>query len=233
MAYPCLICGADLVELEEETPARCAFCAQEQPVLYLCPLGHAVCDDCQAAEPPDVILRVCSSTRETDPVAIANLVMRHPAFTMHGPYHHQLVAPVALTALANLGLAEFRPDRLKPVMRRTADIPLGTCGIRGACGAAEGVGVVLSVLTGASYLKDVERSLAMRGTAEALLAMAAAGGPRCCKESIYLSLETLSRILHSTLGLDLPVQGRCDFAALNAECRQARCAYYVSKLPEV
>jgi len=224
--YPCLICDADLIELAEETLARCAFCGEMQPVYYLCPNEHAVCDDCQAAEQPEVIRRVCAGTQATDPIAIANLIMKHPGFVMHGPYHHQLVAPVALTALANLGHIDFRPQRLEAVMRRTADIPLGVCGTRGACGAAEGVGAVLSVLTGASYLKDAERSLALRGTAEALLAVAAAGGPRCCKQSVYLAIETLSRLLAAELELELPVAVRCDFWESNPECKGPRCSYY-------
>lgn len=150
MAYPCLVCGADLRELETETLAVCHYCGETQPGYYVCPKGHAVCDDCQAADQPSLIQRVCAGTRATDPIAIANLIMGHPAFVLHGPYHHQLVAPVALAALANLGQIEFCAERLEAVMRRTADIPLGVCGTRGACGAAEGVGAALSVLTGAS-----------------------------------------------------------------------------------
>lgn len=226
MTYPCLVCSSDLIELDSETLVRCAFCGQERLVYYVCPRGHAVCDDCQAAEPPEVIRRVCAGTRETDPVAIANLIMKHPAFVMSGPYHHQLVAPVALTVLANRGQAAFRPERLEAVMHRTADIPLGVCGTRGACGAAEGVGVVLSVLTKATYRKDTERSLAMRGTAEALLAVASAGGPRCCKQSVYLAFQTLARLLPEALGLELPVQVRCEFAAQNPECKGPRCTFH-------
>lgn len=229
MAYPCLICGADLRELEVETPAKCSYCAETQPVFYLCPHNHAVCEACQAADQPTLIRQVCGGTRETDPITIANLIMGHPAFVMHGPYHHQLVAPIALTALANLGYETCRPERLEAVMRRTADIPVGVCGTRGACGAAEGVGVVLAVLTGATYLKDAERALALRGTAEALLALAAAGGPRCCKQSVYLAFETLSRLLANELGLTLPVVVRCVFRERNRECQGPRCRYY----PEV
>lgn len=229
MSYPCLICGADLIELESETPSRCTFCGQVQPVYYLCPNGHAVCDDCQVAEPAEFIRRVCAGTQETDPIAIANLIMKHPIMVMHGPHHHALVAPVALTALANRGQIEFRPQRLEAVMHRTADIPMGVCGTRGGCGAAESVGAVLSVLTGASYLKDAERSLALQGTAETLLALAKAGGPRCCKQSVYLAFEVLSRLLATELHLDLPVTVRCEFADRNPECKRTRCAYYPSR----
>lgn len=226
MSYPCLVCGAALFELPEETRYRCSYCAQEQPVLYLCPNGHAVCDDCQAADQPTLIQRVCAGTQATDPIAIANLIMSHPAFVMHGPYHHQLVAPVALVALANSGQIAFNRAHISAVMRRTADIPIAVCGSRGGCGAAESVGATLAVLTKASYLKDAERSLALRGTAEALLAIAEAGGPRCCKQSVYLAFEVLARLLHEALSLELPVTVQCPFYLSNTECKGPRCKYY-------
>ncbi len=221
-----MICGTELIELEDEAIHRCSYCNQEQPVYYVCPNGHAVCDDCQAADQPTLIQRVCAGTTETDPIAIANLIMGHPAFVMHGPYHHQLVAPVALVALANSGQITFNRNHISAVMRRTADIPIAVCGTRGGCGAAEGVGAAISVLTKASYLKDKERSLALRGTAEALLAIAEAGGPRCCKQSVYLSFEVLARLLREELGLDLPVEVHCAFTTANPECKGPRCTYY-------
>ncbi len=226
MGYPCLICGADLIELEDEELHRCSYCQQEQPVYYLCPEGHAVCDECQAADQPTLIQRVCMGTTETDPIAIANLIMGHPAFVMHGPYHHQLVAPVALVALANLGQITFNRAHVPAVMRRTADIPIAVCGSRGGCGAAEGVGAALSVLTKASYLKDRERALALRGTGETLLAIAQAGGIRCCKQSVYLAFEVLSRLLRSELGLELPVEVHCAFYRTNPDCKGPRCSYF-------
>jgi hypothetical protein len=87
-------------------------------------------------------------------------------------------------------------------------------------------GALVSILTGASYLKDQERSLALRATAGALQAIAEAGGPRCCKQSVYLSLETAFAFLRRELGLDLPLTIHCEFSGHSEGCKKKRCQYY-------
>jgi hypothetical protein len=225
MSYRCVVCGGELEQVD--TVAACTFCGHEAPAQYLCSAGHHICEECQLADWPQVVERVCEGTRERDPVAIANLIMKHPMAVMHSPQHHILVAPVVLAALRNNGLRPLKPGRLASAIERTRGIPLGTCGTRGECGAAVGVGALVSILTGATYSKDRERSLALQATAEALLAIAAAGGPRCCKQSVYLSLETASTFLKRELDLDLLIQTHCEFAACNDECKKERCRYCV------
>jgi hypothetical protein len=153
--------------------------------------------------------------------------MKHPMSVMHSPQHHILVTPAVLAALRNSGLRPLKPGRLASAIERTQNIPIGTCGMRGECGAAICVGALVSILTGATFKKDRERSLALHASAEALLAIAQAGGHRCCKQSVYLALETISTFLKRKLNLDLPVEPSCDFAALNEECKKERCGYYV------
>ena len=169
---------------------------------------------------------MCAGTEETDPAAIVNLTMKHPLVVMHSQQHHVLVAPAVLAALANTGQYALKPGRIAAAIKRTADVPFAVCGTRGECGAAVGVGALVSILTGASYMKDRERSLALQATAEALQAIAAGGGPRCCKQSVYLSLETVVSFLERELDLHLPLSIHCEFAARNEECKQERCAYY-------
>jgi hypothetical protein len=225
-SYPCVICDAELYEAD--AVAVCSFCGRETPAGYLCPNGHHVCEECQLADLSQVVEWVCASTRETNPSAIVNLIMKHPAALMHSPQHHVLVAPAVLAALANSGQRPLRPGRLASAIKRTADIPLAVCGTRGECGAAVSVGALVSILTGASYLKDRERSLALQATAEALQAIAAAGGPRCCKQSVYLSLEAAVEFMRRELGLDLPLEIRCEFSGRNEECKEEKCCYYES-----
>lgn len=224
MSYPCVVCGGELAEVD--TVTACTFCGRESPAHYLCAAGHHICEECQLADWPQVVERVCAGTRERDPAAIANLIMKHPMAVMHSPQHHILVAPVMLAALHNRGLRPLRPGRLPSAIKRTQGIPFGACGTRGECGAAMGVGALVSILTGATYKKDRERSLALQAAAEALLAIAEAGGPRCCKQSVYVALETASAFLKRELGIDLPVEPRCEFAARNGECKKERCRYY-------
>jgi len=224
MAYHCVICGAELHEAD--TVAVCSFCGQETPAEYLCPNGHHICEACQLADLPGMIERVCTGTRETDPGAIANLMMKHPLVVMHSAQHHVLVAPAVLAALANSGQRPLKPGRLASAIQRTSDIPYGVCGTRGGCGAAVSAGALVSILTRASYRKDRERSLALQATAEALRAIAGAGGPRCCKQSVYLSLETAVALLRRELGMDLPLTIHCEFAERNEECKKEQCRYY-------
>jgi hypothetical protein len=224
MSYRCVVCDSELEQVD--TVAACTFCGREAPAQYLCAAGHHICEECQLADWPQVVERVCEGTRERDPAAIVNLIMKHPMAVMHSPQHHILVAPAVLAALRNNGLRPLKPGRLASAIERTRGIPLGTCGTRGECGAAIGAGALVSILTGATYRKDWERSLALQATAEALLATAWAGGPRCCKQSVYLALETTSVFLKRELNLDLSVNTCCDFAARNEECKKERCRYY-------
>ena len=224
MSDGCVLCGGELEPAD--CAAVCAFCGRETPTQYLCAAGHHICEECQLADWPQVVERVCESTRERDPSAIVNLIMRHPMSVMHSPQHHILVTPAMLAALRNGGLRPLKPGRLASAIERTRGIPLGACGTRGECGAAVGVGALVSVLTGATYSKDRERSLALQATAEALLAIASAGGPRCCKQSVYLALETAALFLRREVDLGLPVEPRCEFAERNEECKKERCRYY-------
>jgi hypothetical protein len=226
MSYHCVVCGDELEPVE--TVAVCTFCGHETPAQYLCAARHHICEECQLAEWPQVVERVCEGTRDLDPMAIVNLIMRHPMAVMHSPQHHILVAPVMLAALRNNGLRPLQPGRLASAIERTMGIPLGVCGTRGECGAAIGAGTLVSILTGATFAKDRERSLALQASAEALLAIARAGGPRCCKQSIYLTLETASLFLKRELDIDLPVEPRCEFAARNKDCKQERCQFYAA-----
>jgi hypothetical protein len=224
LPYLCVVCGGELEQVD--TVAVCTFCGHETPAQYLCAAGHHICEECQLADWPQVVERVCEGSRETDPAAIVNLIMKHPMSVMHSPQHQILVTPAVLAALRNSGLRPLKPGRLASAIERTQGIPLGSCGMRGECGAAICVGALVSILTGATFQKDRERSLALQASAEALLAIAQAGGPRCCKQSVYLALETTSIFLKRELNLDLSVEPRCDFAARNEECKKERCRYY-------
>lgn len=226
MSYHCTVCGGELEQVNKV--AVCTFCGHETPAQYLCAAGHHICEECQLADWPQVVERVCEGSRETDPAAIVNLIMKHPMSVMHSPQHHIVVAAAVLAALRNSGVIPVKPERLASAIERTRGIPLASCGTRGECGAAICVGALVSILTGASFVKDRERSLALQASAESLIAIARAGGPRCCKQSVYLSLETASTFLKRELDIDLPVDPHCEFSARNAECKKERCQYYVN-----
>ena len=225
MSYLCSICGGELERVD--TVAVCSFCGHETSARYLCAAGHYICEECQLADWPQVVERVCEGSRDTDPGVIANLIMKHPMSVMHSPQHHIIVTPAVLAALRNSGQRSLSTGRLASAIERTKGIPLGACGTRGECGAATGVGALVSILTGATFMKDRERSLALQATAETLMSIAQSGGPRCCKQSVYLALEAASSFLQRELNIEMPVEPHCEFAARNVECKKERCKYYV------
>ena len=83
MAYFCVVCNAELERVD--MIAVCTFCGHQTPTQYLCPAGHHICEDCQLADWPDVVERVCDGSHETDPSLIVNLIMKHPMSAMHSP----------------------------------------------------------------------------------------------------------------------------------------------------
>ena len=225
MVYYCSLCAAEL--LEEERLQTCTYCGAQEECDWLCPQGHYVCEDCRTAAPEEIIERTCLATSDPDPFAIADLVMKHPVFREHGPAHHLLVAPVILAALRNQG-HPVKGSSLHAALHRMKDIPVAVCGTRGDCGAAVGLGCAVSLSTGATFRSDHERSQALRATARALNRIADLGGPRCCRQSVYATLETATLFFNGELGIAFagPDLISCPFSHTTEGCKQERCAYF-------
>lgn len=211
----------------ERKSQTCIYCGIQEEGDWTCPDGHYLCENCRIASPEEIIERFCHFTQDTDPIRIANLLMKHPLFRSSGVEHHLLVAPVVLTALRNQRQF-FKENQIGVALRRMRDIPMSVCGLRGECGACVGAGCVVSILTSATYLSDYERSLALRATSRALLKVANAGGPHCCKQSVYLTFEVLGKFLRSELNLilNLPREFICPFSQRLPNCKRERCEYY-------
>ncbi len=225
--FTCPICHAYLIELEAEELATCSFCSAVEETEYLCPNGHFQCEDCRMSNQTQILERVCLNTKSTDPIAIANLVMKHPSFNQYGVEHHELVAAVCLTAIRNLGAQNISGNKLKAAIKRGSKIPYGACGTMGTCGACVSAGVAMGVLTQSNYLKDKERNLTITTTANALLKLTELGGPRCCKFSTYASIISVWEIATNELVMNLPALNvKCAFQGKLKECHLNKCPYY-------
>jgi hypothetical protein len=190
-----------------------------------CPAGHYVCDACHSRAALDVLRQVASETRSIDAVEIVERVMAHPSVPMHGPEHH-IIVPVALVAaVRNTGyfLADGAVER---TVERAAKIPGGWCGLYGDCGAAVGVGLAISVITGATPLTGKPRTLALEGTSLALSRMLD-GQPRCCKRAARIAVRTGARLLRERLGIPLPKAAsvKCGYTRRNRECARLECPF--------
>lgn len=223
----CGICGQPLVYGGEARNLQCAYCGHNHRALIYCPKDHYICDECHSRTAIDIIKEVLALTRAADPAEIVELVMSHPAVPMHGPEHHALVAGAIVAAARNTGYAI--PDTaVDKAIERGAIIPGGWCGYYGDCGAAVGLGVAVSVLTGATPLTGKQRSLALEATSVALARMLDEH-PRCCKRATRRAIETAKLFLQEKMGIILPegIKPRCTYTARNQQCPKEACAYYV------
>lgn len=225
MRFRCKVCGQDLVERTGR--GSCSYCGGEEPTEWACPAGHYTCEACRIAGPGELIQRTCLATSMTDPIALAQLLMKHPAFHAYGDEHHSLAAPVILAALRNRGIPEATAGQVRDALERLRGIPISVCGTRGDCGAAASAGTVVSLLKRASPLSDGERSAALRATARTLVRIAERGGPRCCKQAVFDTIRTTWDVLRHDFPLDELPPHACDFAGKLKDCKTSRCPYFV------
>jgi hypothetical protein len=225
----CLICGGELIYSEHSTIENCCYCGVTEATNVGCSNGHFVCDACHNNSANDLIERYCGNSDSTSPLAMALALMRNPALKMHGPEHHFLVPAVLLASYFNqTGITQdIVVDKIRMARQRAEDVKGGFCGLQGACGAAIGAGIFVSVMTGATPLADRERRLSNLMTAECLKVIAENGGPRCCKREVLWTLKTAIEFAQREFGIILPVEALppCSFSNLNKECIRERCRF--------
>jgi len=225
--FYCCLCNKPMSPSQEIV--ECSFCGKMEKADYVCPDKHYICEDCRLASPDMLVNKVCVATRETDPMKIAILLMKHPAIQMHGPEHHYIVSCALLATLRNMGKFNIDDSAWDQAISRGKRILLGSCGLWGVCGSAAGVGIAVSTATKATMMSDKERSLSMQATSEALNAIAKVGGPRCCKASAFTAIETAAKFFEREFGIkfsNLENPRPCYFRALNnKECLGDRCPY--------
>jgi hypothetical protein len=166
------------------------------------------------------------ATTSTAPLELLEKVMLHPSVSMHGPEHHAIVPAIIVTAVKNAGYSV--PERaVEKAITRGNKVPGGWCGSHGACGAGLGVGIAVSVLTGATPLTGKNRALANEATAFVLRRMID-GQPRCCKRASRQALEIATEFLNTRMGivLDAGQKIECRYTYRNRECIHKDCKYF-------
>ena len=225
--YFCIVCGKELVSAAGE--AACSYCAKREGADYACPDGHYVCEACRLASAQDIIRKACDAAKQTDPMQIALLLMKHPAIPIHGAENHLVAACSLLAALRNTGDVTVGRREFDKAIQRVKKASHGICGSWGVCGCAIAAGAVTSIITGATYLSDRERSLALQVASKTLAEIAQIGGPRCCKMAAYLAIEGAVESFSRELGISIRISTDprpCAFSKLNTECLRERCPYH-------
>lgn len=162
--------------------------------------------------------------------ALLEELMGLPDVPMHSPVHHYML-PAALLAVCRREQgqpAELLQKNLREAQKRATNILPGFCGFYGACGAGVGLGLFWSIITGSGPKAVESWGWANAATGGALCAIAAYGGPRCCKRVSFVALQSGAPAILQHLGVDIgmPDAIRCRHFASNAECLHGRCPFF-------
>ncbi len=223
----CLLCGRPLVYFGETQPLRCAICGKETEANCTCEDGHYVCDACHEAASIAFFVPELLASGEKDPLQLLERVMALPQVHMHGPEHHVIVPCVLLTAYRNNGGEIDLPSALREAVRRAKQVPGGTCGYWGVCGAAAGAGIYMSILLGSSPVHREAWPIPQRLAADCLNAIADVGGPRCCKRTGRIAVTHAAAFTEELLGLEMPIgKVTCRYFRENRECLYRNCPYF-------
>jgi len=223
-SFQCPVCNK--VMLRSEQTSTCSYCGKSEVADYQCPDGHYVCEECRLSTAEQLIKTTCNHTKETDPLKIANLLMKHPAIPMHGTEHHYLASCATLASMRNLGLFDIDPLQIDKAAALARLPPLGSCALWGACGAAIGVGIAFSRAFKANIMSGEERSIALNLVSQSLGEISKLGGPRCCKASVVLSLQVARKFLAERYSAQFDERNPiCEFK--NAEpCLRESCPFH-------
>ncbi len=227
----CTVCGEELLyQSAQETAMHCFFCGRETITLCFCTAGHYVCDSCHQQEGLEVIRSVCLHSQEKDIIALMNRIRNHPAVPMHGPEHHALVPGVILAAYRNNGGA-INQDIIGTGIDRGSNVPGGSCGFWGCCGAAVGAGIAATLILESTPLKAGERQQALAFTAGILTEISRVKGGRCCQRETWVALTQASRLSQEMFGTALPAEGalHCHQYEENQECAYRSCPLWETR----
>jgi len=125
-SYECLMCKKTM--LSSQRTSSCSYCGKSEVADYRCPDGHYVCEECRLSTAEQLVKATCNHTKETDPLKIANLLMKHPAIPMHGTEHHYLVSCATLASMRNLGLFDVDALQIDKAVARSR-----WCGLVALC----------------------------------------------------------------------------------------------------
>lgn len=220
----CAVCGEELVYSKTPQALTCAVCGELHEAYIYCDKGHYVCDNCHGMDILDKAKKLLAASTEKNPIALANRVFQIPGLKMHGPEYHSLVPAILIAARQNR-IGQKDMEQIKEAISRGRNIKGGSCGLYGNCGAAVGAGIAYSVLEEVTSMTALKRSAANRITGQALLAVSANPGPRCCKRDAVSSIRTFMENTDYFHGI-ASEEYVCSQQMLNKDCMGARCPYF-------
>jgi len=223
----CMVCGLPLEYREQGGTVRCAECGRQENSAIICPAGHFICDACHSEKPLLKLSELAIQTIGRAPEDILEELLTLPNLPMHGPEHHAMAGLALLLASDRAGV-NLPDNYIDETIRRSQQIPGGTCGYHGACGGAVSLGVAVSIITGATPLTGLARGMAHRATAMALM-NCGDDEARCCKRALRRTVSTGREFFAGELNIEFPPQKLdqfCSDISRNQECAKRHCPYF-------
>ena len=222
-----MVCGLALVYSKRGDVVTCEQCGHREQSAIVCPAGHYICDHCHSdrslKQLPELARRITAQAPED----ILEELIALPGLPMHGPEHHAMAGLALLLASERSGV-KLPGNYIEETIRRSMQIPGGTCGYHGACGGAVSMGVAVSMITGATPVTGLARGMAHRATATALLSCGD-DQARCCKRALRKTVAAGRAFFAAELGINFPQpagQKNCPDIARNRECAKGQCPYF-------
>ncbi len=134
-----------------------------------------------------------------------------------------MVPAVILAALKNSGHPISNED-INTAIERGTTIGGGSCAFLGACGAAIGVGIAVSLVLKANPYDGDKRQTVQQATQTVLARIASYTAPRCCQRDSWLALKEASALMQKLTGKLLTVNSfACKQFPENKECIHEQC----------
>ena len=227
----CLVCGEPLEYFEEGKEVTCHICGKTEIGHSICKDGHYVCDMCHRIKGVGYILDYCKTCTSKNPIEIAQTLMSDKSIFPNGPEHHTLVGASLMCAYHNAGGEIDLEKALEELRKRSLQVPGGTCGFWGTCGAATSAGQWWSIVSGSTPMTREPWAQTQRLTSRVLAKLADLGGPRCCKRTGFTAIlegAAYAKELHG-IEMEIPENVVCNFFTRNAECLKQDCPYFPKK----
>lgn len=224
----CLVCGKPIVYQKQAQEYTCHVCGKAETAHCVCEAGHYVCDTCHRSEGVRQSLDYVAQASSKNPVELAMHMMDEQAIYPNGPEHHTLIGASLISAYANAGGNIDKEQCLEELKNRSMQVPGGTCGFWGTCGAAVSAGQFWSIVSGSSPMADVAWGQCQQLTSNILGELAKYGGPRCCKRTGFVALQQAAAFAKEITGveMDMPRTITCHWFARNEECLRTRCPFF-------
>ena len=125
--------------------------------------------------------------------------------------------------------APLMPSLLE-MLERGREVPGGSCGYWGACGAGISAGIFVAIITSSDPLSVEPFRLSHLMTSEALHNIGTVGGPRCCKRDSFLAVLSAIDFVSRNFGVEMEKSNIiCSYSSRNSQCIGKRCPFSVMK----